>query len=194
MSRSCDYYEEIARKASHSLIGIEPLLRFVANGFRRLGAPCIVVEKHHPHLQASGHRNPVRDWTFPFIWCVKFSTIGRSLYRYCKSVTLTFERLVAKIWYEIGPSLLFGAWGFRRSGILCIAVAKASPSPSNAWLSKSLNSFDTLLQQFSLVLPGPLLKLDPVSLFSSYPFTVCVRGAVRLSGSFLALAIYSSAQ
>jgi hypothetical protein len=41
-----------------------------------------------------------------------------------KSVTLTFERLVAKIQYEVVPSLL---WGFRRSGILCIAVKKYHP-------------------------------------------------------------------
>jgi hypothetical protein len=33
MSRSCDYCEEIPWKASPSLIGIEPLLQFVADGF-----------------------------------------------------------------------------------------------------------------------------------------------------------------
>jgi hypothetical protein len=48
-----------------------------------------------------------------------------------RNVTLAFERLVAKIKYWVGPSLLLGVWGFRRPGVLFIAVIKASPSPSN---------------------------------------------------------------
>jgi hypothetical protein len=45
-----------------------------------------------------------------------------------------------------------------------------------------------------VVLPGSLLKLGPVGLFNSYPFTVRVREATRLSGSFLLVAIYSGAR
>jgi hypothetical protein len=62
-----------------------------------------------------------------------------------KSVTLTFARLVTKIKYGIRLSLLLGAHGFRQLSVLFIIVAKASPSPSNAWLSKSLSQFDWLL-------------------------------------------------
>jgi hypothetical protein len=62
-----------------------------------------------------------------------------------KNITLAFKHLVAKIQYRVGPSLLLGARGFRRSGILFINVPKASPLPSNIWLSKSLNHFDRLL-------------------------------------------------
>jgi hypothetical protein len=54
MSQSCDYCEETPQKASPSLIMIEPLLQFVADGFQRLGTPCIVVEMRHPHLRVSG--------------------------------------------------------------------------------------------------------------------------------------------
>jgi hypothetical protein len=48
MSRSYDHRGEIPRKVSPSLNGIEPLLQFVVDGFRRLGAPCIIVKKRHP--------------------------------------------------------------------------------------------------------------------------------------------------
>jgi hypothetical protein len=44
-----------------------------------------------------------------------------------KNITLTFERLVTKIRYEVGPSLLLGVWGFRQSCIPCIAVKKCHP-------------------------------------------------------------------
>jgi hypothetical protein len=106
MNRSCDHYEEIPQTASPLLIGHEPLLQFVADGFRRLGALFNVV---------------------------------------AKSFTLAFERLVTEIEYGVGPSFLLVAHGFRRSGIVYIIFAKASPSPSNAWMSKSLNWFDRLL-------------------------------------------------
>jgi hypothetical protein len=80
MSRSCDYCEEISQKVSPSLVGIEHLLPFVADGFQRLGAPSIVVKKRHPHLRASGRQNPVRGWTFAFVGCVGFSAVVHSLY------------------------------------------------------------------------------------------------------------------
>jgi hypothetical protein len=54
MSRSCDYCEKISRKLGAPCIGIEPLLQFVVDGFQQLGAPYIVVEKHHPRLSVSG--------------------------------------------------------------------------------------------------------------------------------------------
>jgi hypothetical protein len=38
MSQSCDHCEEIPRKASPSLIGIEHLLQFAVDGFLQLGA------------------------------------------------------------------------------------------------------------------------------------------------------------
>jgi hypothetical protein len=49
-----------------------------------------------------------------------------------KSITLTFERLITKIEYMVGLSLLLGVHGLRRSGVLFVFAAKASPSPSNA--------------------------------------------------------------
>jgi hypothetical protein len=79
MSRSCNHYEEIPWKASTSLVGIEPLLQFAANGFWRL--------------------------------CALFHAVG-------KSITLAFELLVTEIEYRIGLSLLLGAHGFRRLGVL----------------------------------------------------------------------------
>jgi hypothetical protein len=42
MSRSCNHCEEIPRKASPSLVGIEPLLQFAMDGFQRLCALSVV--------------------------------------------------------------------------------------------------------------------------------------------------------
>jgi hypothetical protein len=57
MSRSYDCCEEIYRKASPLLIGIEPSLLCVLGGFWRSDVPCITVEKCHPRIQTPGCQN-----------------------------------------------------------------------------------------------------------------------------------------
>jgi hypothetical protein len=76
------------------------------------------------------------------------------------------------------------------SSSLFILIAKVSPSPLNAWLSKCLNRFTGSCEGLSLELPGPLLKLGSISLFCSCMFTVHEWGAVRLSGPFFYRLLY----
>jgi hypothetical protein len=89
-----------------------------------------------------------------------------------KSFTLSFERLVIKIQYGVGPSLLFVADGFRRSGAPYIAIEKFHPrfrAPGRQ------NPMPLLVDRYegpNVELPAPFVKLDLVGLFNSGPFTV----------------------
>jgi hypothetical protein len=59
-----------------------------------------------------------------------FWRLGALSLSVAKSVTLAFERLITEIEYRVGLSLLLSAHGLRRSDVLFVFAAKASPSPS----------------------------------------------------------------
>jgi hypothetical protein len=77
---------------------------------------------------------------------------------------------------------------------LYIAVKKHQPHLQTTGC-QGLGRFSAWRYEGPIVaLPGPLVKLSLISLFSSYPFTVHALCGVIIGAIFLLLPIYSSAR